>query len=86
MDVKDNSKKWYESLIRYVYPSDDAKNSGKCMVHYIGWAIKWDEIIEISNVKRIAGRNEHSSGPHRNRGYSYNRSGMYRQVPLINMV
>ncbi len=71
IDVQDKGRKWYESLIRYVYPSDDTENGGKCIVHYIGWAIKWDEIIDISNAKRLAARNEHSATAYRTRGYSY---------------
>eukprot|EP00486_Rosalina_sp_Unknown_P000500 CAMPEP_0201565528 /NCGR_PEP_ID=MMETSP0190_2-20130828/4688_1 /ASSEMBLY_ACC=CAM_ASM_000263 /TAXON_ID=37353 /ORGANISM="Rosalina sp." /LENGTH=888 /DNA_ID=CAMNT_0047983127 /DNA_START=184 /DNA_END=2847 /DNA_ORIENTATION=+ len=73
-DVKDEQDKWYESMIRYVYPADSDR-AGTCIVHYIGWNIKWDEPLKIDNEDRIALRHTHSKGPHRPRKKDY--SGGY---------
>merc|ERR1719242_1875039 len=74
IDVKDEQEKWYESLIRYVYPTDHATMSGKCIVHYIGWNIKWDEPLDCSD-ERLTKRHSESKGPHRPRKKEYGNSG-----------
>ena len=65
VDCKDEQDKWFESLVRYVYPKESDKY-GVFIVHYIGWNIKWDEPLNL-NGDRIAKRNTHSKGPHRPR-------------------
>lgn len=61
VEVKDEQEKDYESLIRYVYP-----DSKRCIVHYIGWNIKWDEALDV-NSSRIVKRYTNRVGPHRPR-------------------
>ena len=55
------------------------KFSQKIAIHYIGWALKWDEWIDsiLGNAKtqRIAKRNTITIGPHRARGR--NPSGLF---------
>merc|ERR1712154_394370 len=63
----DDQQKWYESLIRYVYPKDHESMAGKCIVHYIGWNIKWDEPLDINDDERLKQRHSESNGPHRPR-------------------
>eukprot|EP01084_Bolivina_argentea_P070180 127617_1 len=63
IDVKDRKGDWYESLIRYVFPHNSDK-AGKCVVHYIGWNSKFDEILIIYDVCRLAKRHTHTKGPH----------------------
>ena len=63
VDVRDMYNKWYESMIRYVYPKNSDK-FGKCIVHYIGWEIRWDEIIDIYDEERLMKRNTHTIGPY----------------------
>eukprot|EP01084_Bolivina_argentea_P259265 437416_1 len=69
INVKDEQDKWYEALIRYVFPKGDFLNKmdGKCVVHYIGWNIKWDEPLLINDEDRIAPRFAHVKAPHRPR-------------------
>jgi len=55
--------KWYESVVRCVYPSQHPKH-GQCKVHYIGWEMKWDEDIDVDS-QRLAKRGTHTNGPHR---------------------
>ena len=43
LDCKDDQEKWYESVVRRVYP-EGHDNFGKMCVHYIGWNVKWDEV------------------------------------------
>ena len=62
IDVKDTQNKWYESVVRYVYPPTSNKY-GKCVIHYIGWREKYDEELNI-NDRRLAKRNTYTSGPH----------------------
>eukprot|EP01084_Bolivina_argentea_P110958 198071_1 len=73
VDVQDEQDGWYESWIRYVYPVNHPTMAGKCIVHFIGWNIKWDVPLSI-NESRLAKRHEHTKGPHRprpkERGYS----------------
>ena len=54
---------WFESVVRCVYPAGHAKH-GKCMVHYVGWAIKWDEDIDADS-ERLAKRHTHTNGSYR---------------------
>ena len=64
IDCKDDQDKWYECLVRHVYPSDHEKH-GTFIVHYIGWNIKWDEPLKIADTDRVSQRHCHTSGPHR---------------------
>ena len=63
IDCGDKQDKWYESMVRYIYPLGSDKY-GKCIVHYIGWHKKWDEEIDI-NSDRLSKRNSRTRGPHR---------------------
>ena len=63
VDVKDYQGKWYEALVRYVYPRNSPK-AGKCVIHYIGWNVKWDVEIYIADTNRLAKRNTHTTGPY----------------------
>ena len=76
IDVCDTQDKWYESVVRYVFPEDSDK-AGKCCVHYIGWNVKWDEEVECKNEERLAKRHEHTKGPHRPRKKEYGGGGYY---------
>ena len=64
IDVKDSHNEWYEAVIVYIYPKDSDK-AGQCIVHYIGWKTKWDEILSISDEDRLAKRHIHTKGPYR---------------------
>mmetsp|Transcript_17960 Transcript_17960/g.28371 ORF Transcript_17960/g.28371 Transcript_17960/m.28371 type:complete len:1182 (+) Transcript_17960:107-3652(+) len=75
LDCEDMQKKWYEALVRYVYPSDDAQYAGKFVVHYIGWNIKWDERVDVSDSLRVLKRHTKTSGPHRPRRREYGGGG-----------
>ena len=55
VECKDEYEKWYETLVRYVYPKEHKTMAGKCIIHYIGWNIKWDEPLDIDS-DRIAKR------------------------------
>lgn len=57
-------------MVRYVYPKDHEKH-GQCIIHYIGWNIKWDEPYHISDTERMAKRNTNTKGPHRPRKSRY---------------
>ena len=48
-------------MVRYVYPKDDEKH-GQCIIHYVGWNIKWDEPYHISDTERMAKRNTNIKG------------------------
>ena len=63
VDVMDGQGKWYESVLRFVYPVGHEKH-GMCIVHYIGWKDKCDEGLQIES-KRIAERNAHTTGPYK---------------------
>ena len=56
IDAKDTNNKWYESLVRYVYP-ESSERYGNCIIHYIGWKTGWDEIIDIYDKERLMRRN-----------------------------
>jgi len=64
VDVKDDQNKWYEGVVRRVYP-EGHDDFGKFAVHYIGWNLKWDENLEITDEERVQKRHTHSTGPHR---------------------
>jgi len=64
VDVKDDQNKWYEGMVRWVYPEGHEK-FGQFVVHYIGWNVKWDEPLEVKDEERVAKRNATSKGPHR---------------------
>ena len=64
IDAKDEQDKWYETLVRYVYPKGH-EHEGKMIVHFIGWNLKWDEILLIEDDERVAKRHTHTRGPHR---------------------
>ena len=64
--MRDEQEKYYESLVRFVYPKDHETMAGKCIIHYIGWNIKWDEPLDI-NSDRICKRHSNKFGPHRHR-------------------
>ena len=64
VDVKDDQDKWYEGVVRRVWPEGHEWH-GKFCVHYIGWNIKWDENLEVANEERVAKRHAHTKGPHR---------------------
>ena len=65
VDMRDDyDYKWYECLVRFVYPENSEK-FGKCVIHYVGWNVKWDEEIDIEDKERLAQRHTHSKGPHR---------------------
>jgi len=49
IECKDEQEKWYESLVRYVYPKEHKTMAGKCIIHYIGWNPKWDEPLDIDS-------------------------------------
>merc|ERR1712228_286361 len=51
VECKDEQEKWYESLVRYVYPKEHKTMAGKCIIHYIGWNIKWDEPVDIDSER-----------------------------------
>ena len=59
----DDEGKWYESLVRYVYAGDHATMSDKCVIHYIGWNKKWDEIVNVED-DRLQKRNSMTKGLH----------------------
>eukprot|EP01084_Bolivina_argentea_P318173 551737_1 len=66
IECKDAQNKWYEALIRYVYPNGH-EYENCVVVHYIGWNIKWDErlsIIADIDRDRMAVRGTHTNGPH----------------------
>ena len=65
VDAKDSKGKWYESLVKYVYPKS-SKKKGKCVIHYIGWSDEYDEMVNISAAKifksaRLAKRGTHTN-------------------------
>ena len=64
VDICDTQNKWFESLIRFVYPKNSDKY-GKCVIHFVGWDAKWDEEIDIHDNDRIAKRHTFSKGPYR---------------------
>merc|ERR1712228_1145425 len=66
VEVEDTTQKYYESLVRFVYPKDHKTMAGKCIIHYIGWNIKWDETMDIDS-NRICKRYTHCFLPHRPR-------------------
>lgn len=66
VEVEDTTQKYYESLVRFVYPKDHKTMAGKCTIHYIGWNIKWDETMDIDS-NRICKRYTHCFLPHRPR-------------------
>ena len=71
IDAKDKKGKWYESLVRYVYPTSSTEY-GKCIIHFIGWNRKWDEELFVNDYARLAKRHTHTTGPYvpRPRGVS----------------
>merc|ERR1712228_704153 len=66
VEAKDEQGEYYESLVRFVYPKDHKTMAGKCIIHYIGWNIKWDEPLDIDS-DRICKRYTHCSKAHRPR-------------------
>merc|ERR1712241_133094 len=64
VNVMDDQEKWYESLVRFVHPKDHKTMANKCIIHYIGWNIKWDETLDVDS-KRIMKRHLETSGPPR---------------------
>merc|ERR1719461_314215 len=66
VNVMDNQGKWHESLVRFVYPKDHKTMANKCIIHYIGWNIKWDETLDVDD-ERIKKRYSEIVGPHRPR-------------------
>merc|ERR1712228_651534 len=64
VEAKDEQGEYYESLVRFVYPKDHKTMAGKCIIHYIGWNIKWDEPLDIDS-DRIRKRYTHCALPHR---------------------
>merc|ERR1711971_492747 len=73
LDCKDDQDKWYESVVRRVYPKGH-KDLGKICVHNIGWNVKWDENVEIADTEYVRKRHTETFGPHRprakKRGYA----------------
>ena len=51
--------------MRFVFPPEHAKH-GQCVIHFVGWNIKWNEEIAVAS-DRLAKRHTHTSGPHRSR-------------------
>ena len=48
MRVQDTENAWYEALIRCVRTTQDGKK--QIAIHYIGWAIKWDEWLDCDSI------------------------------------
>eukprot|EP01084_Bolivina_argentea_P102005 182815_1 len=63
IDHLDNVHKWYESLVRYIFPKGH-ENEGNIVIHDIGWSTRYDEIIEI-NAKNLVKRNTNTKGSFR---------------------
>eukprot|EP01084_Bolivina_argentea_P159432 277665_1 len=63
IDARDSENHWYESMVRLVYP-ENSNNAGKCVIHYIGWLPKWDEIFNVDDTERLAKRHAHTNGPY----------------------
>eukprot|EP01084_Bolivina_argentea_P312807 541590_1 len=70
IDVKDLHDKWYEAVIRYIYPKTH-ENKNKIIIHYIGWRITWDEMVDINDEEHIAKRHIHTKGPPRSKHIWY---------------
>ena len=76
VDVQDTQQsKWYECVIRKVIKPDDGNDENlELIVHYIGWAVKWDEKLKGNDPNRVQNRHSHTKAPHRpqrNRGNRY---------------
>ena len=71
IDVRDKCHKWYESMVRYIYPKK-SEHYGNCIVHYIGWKLKWNKMIALDS-DRLAKRNRHTKGPYRRKTKSRKR-------------
>ena len=76
VDIQDTQQsKWYEAMIRKVIKrnNDDNNDDIELVLHYIGWAVKWDEQVKSIRAHK---RHTHTKCPHRpnrNRRRYYNR-------------
>eukprot|EP01084_Bolivina_argentea_P312814 541605_1 len=59
VDIQDSQDKWYEGLIRAIYPS-----TNEFVFHLIGWNIQWAEKLSL-DTKRMDKRHTHTDRPRR---------------------
>lgn len=58
IDAKDTEGKWYES--RVVDVKED-----KILIHFNGWASKWDAWFDKNDEDKLAPKNTHTTGPYK---------------------